>query len=68
MIYILGVFFILLVAAIGLMLWEQRYVASTKEWRDRRVANFILWLALTFGIGAVVIGVLVILSQLRLFP
>jgi hypothetical protein len=66
MIYGSVVGFIFLVVAIGLMLWQERYAASSKEWRDRRVVNFVLWLALTFGIGAVAIGVLIVLSQLWL--
>jgi 4-hydroxybenzoate polyprenyltransferase len=60
------VFLLLLGFAVALMLWLERHVTSSKEPRNQRVIHFILWLALVFGIGAIVDGTLIVLSQLRL--
>jgi len=58
-------FLVLLVVAVGLVWLEHR---KPKEPRDYRVVHFTLRLALIFAIGAVVIGVLLVASQLGFIP
>jgi hypothetical protein len=54
-------------SSIGLVLWVGQNAANMER-RDYRVVHFALRLALTFGIGAVVVGVILVSSQLKLIP
>ena len=61
-------FAVLLGASITLLLYVTPSSTTDKEQRDYRFVHFALRLALAFGIGAVVIGVLLVASQLGLMP
>lgn len=65
-----GVYFFLLLLfiSIWLMLHVEPIVADHKVERDYRVVHFILRLALTFGIGAVIVAIIVVADQLHLLP
>ena len=63
------VIFVMLLGVCFLLLWRvpSRYTRSTdKEEIDHRVVHFTLRLALAFGIGAVIIGVLLVAALLGL--
>jgi hypothetical protein len=59
-----GIFVVLLVAPFYLLSKvPSRYSIDNKKETDYRVVLFTLRLALTFGIGAVVVGALMVASQ-----
>lgn len=59
--------FVVLLAVSILLLWViQRYSTTKKEEVDYRIVHFTLRLALAFGIGAVAIGVLIVIAILGL--
>ena len=66
--YGLYFFLLLLFVSIWLMLHVEPIVADHKVERDYRVVHFILRLALTFGIGAVIVAIVVVANQLHLLP
>lgn len=62
----LALFGILLVVSVLLLLRVAPRSVTDGEQRDYRIVHFTLRLALTFGIGAVVIGVLLVAALLGL--
>jgi len=59
-------FAVLLGASVLMLLLVAPLSTPNREQRDYRVVHFILRLALTFGIGAVIIGVLLVAALLWL--
>lgn len=61
---VFGVLLVLTFVVLNRVRWH--YTSdSSKEEIDHRVVHFTLRLALTFGIGAVIIGILLVVAALR---
>jgi asparagine N-glycosylation enzyme membrane subunit Stt3 len=60
------ILFCVLLAAALLLAWLEHM--KPKEPRDYRVVHFTLRLSLTFGIGAVIVAIVLVLASLGVIP